>query len=67
MVWRRMGDGVHCKASVAEIEQPVRILQFMFGQPVRISLEQQREVVEFILQLAVAGQAGGEGAEFGRV
>ena len=38
----------------------------MFGQPVRISLEQQREVVEFVLQLAVAGQAGGEGAEFGR-
>ena len=49
-----------------KIEQAVRVLQFMFGQPVRISLEQQREVVEFILQLAVAGQAGGEGAEFGR-
>ncbi len=48
------------------IEQAVRVLQFMSGEPVCISVVEQREVVKFVLKLAASRQAGGKRAEFFR-
>ena len=47
------------------VEQPVSVLQFVFGEPVGVSLEQEREVVEFVLEFAAQIGAGGQRAEFG--
>jgi len=40
------------KSVGGRIEQPVAVLQFVFGEPVGIGLEQEREVVEFVLEFA---------------
>ena len=47
------------------VEQAVSVLQFVFGEPVGVSLEQEREVVEFVLKFAAQIGAGGQRPEFG--
>ena len=39
-----------------DIEQAVRVLQFVFGQPVRVGFEQQRKVVELVAEVRGASR-----------
>ena len=60
-----MDCGIGTKRFGGRVEQAVSVLQFVFGEPVGVSLEQEREVVEFVLEFAAQTGAGGQRAKPG--
>ena len=62
---REFGIGLNASVSVAASSRRLRVLQFVFGEPVRVGLEQQREVVELVLKFAAQAGAPRTATEFG--
>ena len=62
---RSRDSGVGFKAFRGRIEQSVPVLQFVLDEPVGVSVEQQGEVMELVLEFAIRAGTPGQRAESG--